>query len=54
MRFNKKGDLLLVKDGRKVGGRLPAVLRGDGPLKVRDRLARLRTLARAQYVARTH
>src|SRR5438874_5949607 len=28
VRFNKKGELLLVKDRRKVGGRLPAVLRG--------------------------
>jgi hypothetical protein len=28
------------------------VLRGEGPLSVRDRLARLRKLARAEYVAR--
>jgi uncharacterized protein YcbK (DUF882 family) len=53
MRFNKKGDLLVLKDGRKAGGKLPATLSEYGrPLSVRDRLARLRKLARAEYVAR--
>jgi uncharacterized protein YcbK (DUF882 family) len=52
VRFNKKGELLDAKTGDRVAGRLPTVLRGEGPLSVRDRLARLRTLARAQYLAR--
>jgi uncharacterized protein YcbK (DUF882 family) len=54
VRFDKKGDMLVAKGDRMVGGRLPAVLRGEHPLGVRDRLARLRQLARAQYVARMH
>ena len=53
VRFNKKGELLDAKTGKRIHGRLPAVLRGEGPLSVRDRLARLRRLARAQYAART-
>jgi uncharacterized protein YcbK (DUF882 family) len=52
VRFNKKGELLDAKSGKRVGGKMPAVLRGEGPLSVRDRLTRLRRLARAQYVAR--
>ena len=52
VQFNKKGDLLVAKGGRMTGGKLPAVLRGEGPLSVRDRLARLRRLARAEYAAR--
>ena len=51
IQFNKKGDILVAK-GHTVGGKMPAVLRGEGPLSVRDRLARLRKLARAEYVAR--
>jgi uncharacterized protein YcbK (DUF882 family) len=34
------------------GGETTTVLRGEAPLSVRDRLTRLRQLARAQYVAR--
>jgi uncharacterized protein YcbK (DUF882 family) len=49
--FNKKGDILLAK-GNSVGVKTPTVLRGESPLSVRDRLARLRKLARAEYVAR--
>jgi len=52
--FNKKGDLLVAKNERRVGGRMPAVLKGECPLSVRDRLVRLRQLARAEYVARRH
>lgn len=52
VQFNKKGDLLVAKGNRMVGGKLPSVLRGESPLSVRDRLARLRRLARAEYVAR--
>ena len=54
VRFNKKGQMLDAKGGRVVGGRMPAVLRGEPPLGVRGRLARLRLLARAQYFARKH
>ena len=54
VRFNKRGQLLDAKSGRPVGGRLPAVLRGEPPLGVRGRLARLRQLARAQLFARKH
>src|SRR5438477_1220600 len=61
VQFNKKGDMLVGKRGGTVAakaqsavlrGGKPTVLRGDAPLSVRDRLARLRQLARAQYVAR--
>jgi uncharacterized protein YcbK (DUF882 family) len=52
LHFTKKGDILLAKGKTAVGVKTPTVLRGESPLSVRDRLARLRTLARAQYVAR--
>ena len=53
VQFNKKGELLNAKGERLVGSKLPAVLRGgEKPLGVRDRLTRLRQLARAQYHAR--
>ncbi len=51
IRFNKKGDMLVSSRGRIVGGKMAAV-RGEPPLGVRDRLARLRRLARAEYFAR--
>jgi hypothetical protein len=50
--FNKRGDILLAKGKSTVNGKVPTVLRGESPLSVRDRLARLRKLARAEYVAR--
>jgi uncharacterized protein YcbK (DUF882 family) len=49
--FTKKGDILVAK-GNSVAGKAPTVLRGERPLSVRDRLVRLRKLARAEYVAR--
>ncbi len=52
IRFNKRGDMLVSTRGRIVGGKLGGVVRGEPPLGVRDRLARLRKLARAQYFAR--
>ena len=51
IQFNKRGDILLAKGSRPVELKT-AVLRGEGPLSVRDRLARLRKLARAGYEAR--
>jgi len=51
IRFNKKGEILVSSRGRLVGGKV-AVARGEAPLGVRDRLARLRRLARAEYFAR--
>ena len=59
IQFDKKGRMLVAK-GNQVqvpvhakAEKMPTVLRGgDGPLNVRDRLTRLRSLARAQYVAR--
>jgi len=59
IQFDKKGRMLVAR-GNQVqvpvhakGEKMPTVLRGgDGPLNVRDRLTRLRSLARAQYVAR--
>src|SRR5216684_4213019 len=36
VRFNKKGELLDAKTGRRVGGRMPAALRSEHPLGVRD------------------
>jgi uncharacterized protein YcbK (DUF882 family) len=50
--FDKKGNLLVAKGKSTVDAKSPAVLRGEGPLSVRDRLVRLRSLARAQYAAR--
>jgi uncharacterized protein YcbK (DUF882 family) len=52
IRFNKRGDMLVSARGRIVGGKLGGVVRGEPPLGVRDRLARLRKLARAEYFAR--
>ena len=52
--FNKNGQMLDAKSGRRVGGRMPAVLRGEPPLGVRARLSRLRQLARAEFFARKH
>jgi uncharacterized protein YcbK (DUF882 family) len=52
VRFNKKGEMLVSSRGRVLGGRLGGVVRGEPPLGVRDRLARLRRLARAEYFAR--
>jgi uncharacterized protein YcbK (DUF882 family) len=46
LKFDKKGRLLVAK------GKSGKILRGEGPLSVRDRLVRLRKLARAEYVAR--
>jgi uncharacterized protein YcbK (DUF882 family) len=63
VQFNKKGDMVVGKRGHAAGAKVqtavmradaPTVLRGERPLSVRDRLARLRQLARAQYVARKH
>ena len=51
IRFNKKGEILVSSRGRLVGGKV-TVVRGEAPLGVRDRLARLRRLARAEYFAR--
>jgi uncharacterized protein YcbK (DUF882 family) len=50
--FNKRGDILVAKGKSAIGVKEPTVLRGESPLSVRDRLARLRSLARAQYAAR--
>ena len=50
--FDKRGDILVAKGKSAAGVKTPTVLRGEGPLSVRDRLARLRKLARAEYVAR--
>jgi uncharacterized protein YcbK (DUF882 family) len=52
IQFNKRGDMMVSTRGRAVGGKMGAVARGEPPLSVRDRLARLRKLARAQYFAR--
>lgn len=60
VQFDKKGDMLVGKRGNSGAGKVqtalrgdaPTVLRGESPLSVRDRLARLRQLARAQYTAR--
>ena len=51
IQFDKKGRILLVKGNQVTVGKT-TVLRGEAPLNVRDRLARLRKLARAEYVAR--
>jgi uncharacterized protein YcbK (DUF882 family) len=52
VQFNRRGDILVAKGKSAVGGKGPTVLRGEGPLSVRDRLARLRSVARAQFAAR--
>jgi uncharacterized protein YcbK (DUF882 family) len=49
LHFDRKGRLLDAKGHRVALGK---AARGDGPLSVRARLARLRRLARAQYAAR--
>lgn len=52
VQFDKRGRILLARRDL-VGGKIPAVMHpGDKPLGVRDRLARLRQLARASYYAR--
>ena len=51
IQFDKHGKMLVAK-GNAVPSNMPAALRGEGPLSVRDRLARLRKLARAEYLAR--
>src|SRR5579864_3771671 len=52
IRFTKRGEMLVSNRGRIVGGKLGGVVRGEAPLGVRDRLTRLRKLARAEYFAR--
>jgi uncharacterized protein YcbK (DUF882 family) len=51
IQFDKRGKMLVVK-GNAVPSNMPAALRGEAPLNTRDRLARLRKLARAEYLAR--
>src|SRR5438552_1088689 len=53
VQFNKRGKMLVSANVRAAGARVQTVvLRGEGPLTVRDRLSRLRQLARAQFAAR--
>ena len=53
VQFNKKGKMLVSGNARTVSAKVQtAVLRGEGPLNVRERLTRLRQLARAQFTAR--
>lgn len=52
VRFNKKGEMLVSRRRLRVGGKMAAARHGERPLGVRDRLARLRQIARAEYVAR--
>ena len=53
VQFNKRGRMLVSGNARSVGGRVQTVvLRGEGPVTVRDRLTRLRQLARVQFAAR--
>src|SRR6266478_3875737 len=48
--FDKRGKMLVSGNARSVGARVQTVvLRGEGPLTVRNRLSRLRRLARAQF-----
>jgi hypothetical protein len=51
IQFDRHGKMLVAKTN-SVSSRMPVVLRGEGPLSVRDRLARLRKLARAEFLAR--
>jgi uncharacterized protein YcbK (DUF882 family) len=51
IQFDKHGKMLIAK-GNSAPGKMPTVLRAEGPLSVRDRLSRLRKLARAEYLAR--
>ena len=51
--FDKKGRMLVAKgNSAPVKGKMPTVMRGEGPTTVRERLARLRKIARAEYLAR--
>ena len=53
VQFNKRGKMLVSGNARTVGAKVQtAVLRGEGPLAVHDRLSRLRRLGRAQFTAR--
>jgi uncharacterized protein YcbK (DUF882 family) len=53
VQFNKRGRMLVSGNARSVGARVQTVvLRGEGPVTVRDRLTRLGQLARAQFAAR--
>jgi uncharacterized protein YcbK (DUF882 family) len=53
VQFNKRGRMLVSGNARSVGARVQTVvLRGEGPVTVRERLTRLRQLARAQFAAR--
>jgi uncharacterized protein YcbK (DUF882 family) len=53
VQFNKRGRMLVSGNARSVGARVQTVvLRGEGPVTVRDRLTRLRQLARARFAAR--
>src|SRR6266478_8901363 len=50
VQFSKRGKMLVSGNARSVGARVQTVvLRGEGPLTVRNRLSRLRRLARAQF-----
>jgi uncharacterized protein YcbK (DUF882 family) len=51
IRFDRKGNTLAAK-GSLVPSNLPAAVRSEGRLGVRDRLTRLRKLTRAGYLAR--
>ena len=44
--------MLVSSRERIAGGEMGGVVRGETPLGVRDRLARLRKLARPEYFAR--
>ena len=50
VQFDKKGRMLVSRRGATAAGRSTV----EAPLGVRDRLVRLRQLARAEYVARKH
>ena len=53
VQFNKRGRMLVNGNARTVGARVQTVVfRGEGPVTVRDRLTRLRQLARAPFNAR--
>src|SRR6202023_3817520 len=50
VQFNKRGRMLVSGNARSVGARVQTVvLRGEGPVTVRDRLTRLAQLARAHF-----
>ncbi len=52
IRFNSKGELVISSTGGR--GRVPLMMHGNRPMTVRQRLARLRELARAEYLHRRH